>query len=101
MLQNSIFQFSEIEVWEKVFLDFSAPFKDCEIAVIDEDDKNLGWSEESYFGVCSQRGKDVDLEYKRRAAEFCNNNEKRRKLGNVQPNFKLVSSERQSRKWAN
>ena len=63
--------------------------------------KNLDCSEELYFGVCSQRYKDVDLEYKRRAVEFWNNNGKRRKLGNVQHNFKLVSSERQLRKWAN
>ena len=51
MLQNSIFQFSEIEVWEEVSLDFSEPFKDCEIAAVDEDDKNLDLSVESYFGI--------------------------------------------------
>ena len=35
MPQNSIFQFSEIEVWEEVSLDFPEPFKDCEIASIE------------------------------------------------------------------
>ena len=51
MLQDSIFEFSEIEVWKKC-LDFSEPLKDCGIEAIGKDDKGQDWSEESYFGVC-------------------------------------------------
>ena len=70
MLQGSIFEFSEIKVWQEVSLDFPEPFKDCEIAAIDKDDKDYNWSEESYFGVCSQSDRNVDLDCKRRAVEF-------------------------------
>ena len=89
MLKNSICQFSEIEVWERVSLNFSGPFMDCEIAEIDEDDKNLNCSEKSYFGVCSQRDKNVDLEYKRRAVEFWNNDGKGANLGMLNINLNL------------
>ena len=82
-------------------MDFLKPFNDCEIAAINEDDNDQDWSGESYFEVCSPRYKDVDLDCKRRAVEFWNNNEKRHKLGIDQHNSKLVSYEGKLRRCAN
>ena len=100
MLLDSIFEFNVVEVSEEFSLDFLDQFKECEVEAVDEDDNDENWSEETYTGVCSQRDKDVDVDYKRRAVAFWNGGGKKRKLNTVQHNFKYVSSERQLRRWA-
>ena len=84
-----------IEISEVASLDFLDQFKECEAEPVVVDDTDEDWTEESYTGVCSQRDKDVDIEYKRHAVEFWKGAEKRRKLTTVQHHFQLVSSERQ------
>ena len=91
MLLHSIFEFNVVEVPEEFSLDFLDQFKECEVEAVEEDDNDEN---------CSQRDKDLDVDYKRRAVVFWNGGGKKRKLNTVQHDFKYVSSERQLRRWA-
>lgn len=61
-----MFTFNEMKVSEELSFDFRDQFKECDVKGVDEDDNDENWSEETYAGVCSQRSKDIDIQYKQR-----------------------------------
>ena len=99
ILLDCIFQYHTVESLEDSSFDFQELFNDYQNEAI-EDDHDGRWTDDEPVKVCLAHDDDIDPEYKRKAVSFWKQGEKQyRKLSTVQQNFRLVSSERQLRRW--
>ena len=89
-----------METLEHSSLDFEEPFNDYQVEAIEVDDDGR-WTDDESVEVCLAHDDCIDPEDKRKAVSFWKQGvEKYRKLSTVQHNFRIVSSERQLRRWA-
>ena len=96
ILLDCIFQYH----LEHSSLDFEEPFNDYLAEAIEDDDDGR-WTDDEPVEVFLAHDDDIDPEYKRKAVSFWKQEVKKYpKLSTVQHNFRLVSSERQLRRWA-
>jgi hypothetical protein len=99
ILLNSMHEFNELEVVEDETLDFAEPYRDIEMQVV-EDDERDSITDES-FQQCTSDVEELDHDYKERAVEFWRSGvNKNLNLKTVQNRFRKVKSITQLKRWA-
>lgn len=99
MLLDAMNEFHNIEVIEENTLDFEEPYKDVNMEIVEDDDKE--WTYNDDLGQCIKDEEYLSHDYKQRAVEFWRSgHNKNLALKTVQNRFRKVSSITQLKRWA-